>query len=72
MIGQSGKAVSPRLFISLSTTGAMHFATGFLRSNVIAAVDQNRKIPILDTTDVGIVGKVQDILPCLLEELRKR
>jgi electron transfer flavoprotein alpha subunit len=71
LIGQSGKIVSPRLFVSLGASGAMHFTTGFLKSKVILAIDRNPKAPIFDIADVGIVGELEAILPCLLEELRK-
>ncbi len=70
MIGQSGKSVSPRLFISLGASGAMHFTTGFLKSKVILAVDQNPEAPIFEVADIGIAGNLGDILPCLLEELK--
>jgi electron transfer flavoprotein alpha subunit len=68
MIGQSGKTVSPELFISIGASGAMHFTTGFLRSKVILAVDQNPKAPIFEVADIGIVGDLSDILPLLTEE----
>jgi electron transfer flavoprotein alpha subunit len=70
LIGQSGKTVSPRLFISLGASGAMHFTTGFLKSGVILAVDRNPQAPIFETCDVGIVGDLQEVLPCLLEEFQ--
>lgn len=72
MIGQSGKTVSPRLFVSLGASGAMHFTTGFLGSGVIFAVDQNPGAPIFEVADVGIVGDLRAVLPLLIEELRKR
>ncbi len=71
MIGQSGKTVSPKLFISIGASGAMHFTTGFLRSKVILAIDQNPKAPIFEVADVGIVGDLRTILPLLTEELKK-
>jgi len=70
MIGQSGKTVSPKLFMSIGASGAMHFTTGFLRSKVILAIDQNPKAPIFEVADIGIVGDLRDILPLLTEELK--
>lgn len=70
MIGQSGKVVSPRLFISLGASGAIQFTTGFLNAKVILAIDQNPNAPIFEVADIGIVGDLRDVLPCLLEELR--
>jgi len=71
MIGQSGKTVSPKLFVSIGASGAMHFTTGFLRSKLILAVDQNPKAPIFEVADIGIVGDLKDILPLLTEELTR-
>jgi len=69
MIGQSGKSVSPRLFISVGASGATHFTTGFLKSKAILAIDQNPEAPIFEVCDIGIVGDLKKILPCLLKEL---
>ena len=71
MIGQSGKTVSPKLFISIGASGAMHFTTGFLRSKVILAIDQNPKAPIFEVADIGMVGDIREILPVLTEEMKK-
>lgn len=71
MIGQSGKTVRPELFISIGASGAMHYTTGFSRSKVVMAVDRNPKAPIFEMADVGIVGDLADILPCLIEEFRQ-
>ena len=71
MIGQSGKTVSPKILISLGASGAMHFTTGFTKSKHVIAVDQNPKAPIFDVADIGISGDLRQILPCLIEELRK-
>ncbi|MBI4295418.1 MAG: electron transfer flavoprotein subunit alpha/FixB family protein [Chloroflexi bacterium] len=71
MIGQSGKVVGPRLFISLGASGAMHFTTGFERARFVLAVDQNAQAPIFEAADVGIVGDLSEMLPCLIKEFRK-
>jgi electron transfer flavoprotein alpha subunit len=71
MIGQSGKAVSPKLFVSLGASGAMHYTTGFMGSKVVLAVDRNPQAYIFQMADVGIVGDLREVLPCLVEELRK-
>jgi electron transfer flavoprotein alpha subunit len=71
MIGQSGKTVSPRLFVSLGASGAMHYTTGFMGSKVVLAVDQNPQAPIFQMADIGVVGDLCEVLPCLIEELKK-
>jgi electron transfer flavoprotein alpha subunit len=71
MIGQSGKTVSPGLFVSLGASGAMHYTTGFLGSKVVLAVDQNPEAPIFQVADIGIVGDLREVIPCLIEQLKK-
>ncbi|UCF73695.1 MAG: electron transfer flavoprotein subunit alpha/FixB family protein [Deltaproteobacteria bacterium] len=70
IIGISGKIVSPKLFISLGASGATQYTTGFARSQVILAVDQNPDAPIFEIADIGIVGDLQTILPLLIKELK--
>ena len=70
MVGQSGKIISPRLFISLGASGATQFTTGFEKSQIILAVDQNPKAPIFEIADVGIVGNLQTVIPLLIKELK--
>lgn len=71
MIGQSGKVISPKLFISLGASGATQFTSGFEKSQVILAIDQNPKAPIFEIADIGIVGNLQTILPLLTKELKR-
>ena len=70
MIGQSGKTVSPRLFVSLGASGTMHYTTGFTGSKVVLAIDQNPQAPIFEIADIGIVGRLEAILPLLIQELK--
>ncbi|NPV03900.1 MAG: electron transfer flavoprotein subunit alpha/FixB family protein [Syntrophaceae bacterium] len=69
MIGQSGKTVSPKLFISIGASGAPHYTTGFTSASLIVAIDKNPKAPIFDIADFGIVGDLRDIIPALAEVL---
>ncbi len=71
MIGQSGKLVSPKIFISLGASGAMAYAVGFLKSKVVLAVDKNPSAPIFEMCDVGIVADLNKLLPVLVEEFKK-
>lgn len=71
MIGQSGKLVSPSIFISLGASGAMAYAVGFLKSKVVLAVDNNPTAPIFEMCDVGIVADLNKLLPVLVEEFKK-
>ena len=69
MIGQSGRTVSPDLFISIGASGAPHYTTGFAKSKFIVAIDKNPKAPIFDIADVGIAGDIREIIPALVAEL---
>jgi len=71
MIGQSGKTVSPGLFVSLGASGAMHYTTGFMGSKIVLAVDRNPQAPIFQMADIGIVGDLREVVHCLIEELKK-
>jgi len=70
MIGQSGKTVSPKLFISVGASGAPQFTSGFTKSKVILAIDKNRNAPVFEVADVGLVGDLRDIVPQLIDELK--
>ena len=69
MIGQSGRTVSPDLFVSIGASGAPHYSTGFAQSKLIVAIDKNPKAPVFDIADFGVVGDLKEIIPALLEEL---
>ena len=71
MVGQSGKVIGPNLFITLGASGAMHFSTGFERAKFVLAVDQNPQAPIFQAADVGIVGDLREVLPCLIEQVKR-
>ena len=70
-IGQSGKTVRPKLFVSIGASGAVHYTTGFLKSRVIVGIDKNPSSPIFHVADFGIVEDLKKIIPCLIEELKQ-
>jgi electron transfer flavoprotein alpha subunit len=72
LIGQSGKNVQPKLFVSVGASGAMHYTTGFMKSKIIVAIDKNPSAPIFDRADIGIVGDLNRIVPFIIEELKKQ
>jgi len=71
LIGQSGRTVSPDLFISVGASGAPHYTTGFAKSKIIVAVDRNPKAPIFDVADFGIAGDLREVLPAFVAELKR-
>ena len=72
LIGQSGRTVSPDLFITVGASGAPHYTTGFAKSKIVVAVDRNPKAPVFDVADFGIAGDLREVLPALVEELKRK
>jgi electron transfer flavoprotein alpha subunit len=72
MIGQSGKTVKPRLYIGVGISGMSHHVVGMDESDCIVAVNTDPKAAIFEVSDVAVVGDYREILPPLVEEIRKR
>jgi electron transfer flavoprotein alpha subunit len=72
LLGQTGKAVKPKLLISIGTSGALQYAAGIRRAETIIAINRDPSARIFKTADLGLVGDCTILLPLLLEVLRKR
>ncbi|MEA4827796.1 MAG: electron transfer flavoprotein subunit alpha/FixB family protein, partial [Clostridium sp.] len=70
-VGQSGKIVAPKLYIACGVSGATQHTSGMLGSSYVVAINKDEDAPIFEIADIAIVGNATEVLPVMIEEMKK-
>ena len=70
VIGTSGKEISPMLYVAIGISGATQHVSGMEESGFIIAINPDENAPIKNVCDIFLKGRLEEIIPLLMEELK--
>ena len=72
VIGTSGSKVAPRLYVAIGLSGAVQHIAGMKESELVISINTDENSPIIDESDIFIKGRLEEVVPVLIEQLRKQ